>query len=391
MDEIAELKKIIEKQKEQIFQLKSVIADLPGSLYWKDKEGHYLGRNETSARSLRSMNFPWKEEDIVGKTDYDLFSKEMADLFRKHDLEVMQSGQESTQEETTYLPSGEQVIQLSTKRPLYDEHGHINGIVGNTVDISYLKKIETELRQAKEKAEQATAIKMEFIRNMEHDIRTPFNGVWRLAEILWQQENDVTKKELLGDITLCAKELLDYCNGILDFSKVEAGTLAVLAKKFELKELLENIIKIEMPAAKIKNIGFSFDFDSSLPKFLIGDNYRLLRVLLNLTSNAIKFTHEGHVILSVKKVKLEEQKIILNFIVEDTGIGIPQDKQDFIYEKFSRLNPSNKGIYKGLGLGLRVVKQFIEEMEGEIEVKSSPSKGTTFICTLPFKLSLSNE
>ena len=390
--EIEKLKRVIRKLKAENFKLHSIIEDLPGSIYWKDKAGVYRGRNRTSAESLRNMNFIWKLEDIIGKTDYDLFTKEMADGFRSHDKEVMDSGIESTKEELAILPSGEEVIQLSTKRPLYDERGNVVGVVGNTVDITYLKKIEAELREAHEKAEEANKIKTAFIHNMEHDIRTPLSGIWGMVNQLHQREIDPFKKEHLDDVTHCAKELLDYCNGILDFSKIELGTLSRLEKKFNIKNLVKNVIAIETPPAKIKNLDLMLEFNGNIPDVLVGDEYRLERILINLVSNAIKFTQQGYVKIFVNFVdKLSKNQVIISFIIKDSGIGIPQEKQDFIYEKFTRLSPSNKGIYKGIGLGLRIVKKFIEDMEGEIELKSELGKGSIFICNLPFKLPLVSQ
>lgn len=391
-EELAKLKQIIKKLKSENFQLRNIIEDLPGNIYWKNKEGVYQGRNKTSAESLRHMNLIWKLDDIIGKTDYELFPKEMADKFREHDNEVIENGKELIREEITITPSGEKIIQLSTKRPLYNEKGSIVGIVGNTVDITYLKQIEAELRKSKERAEQANIIKSEFIRNMEHDIRTPLSGIWGIVNQLSQRETEQFKKELLEDVTNCAKELLDYCNGILDFSKIESGTLALLEKKFDIRALVESVIHIERPAAKLKQLELSLEYDNNLPNILLGDPYRLQRILINLVSNAIKFTKQGFVKLGVKLIKISEPRtVIVRFIIQDSGIGIPAEKQDFIYETFSRLNPSNKGHYKGIGLGLRIVKQFMKEMGGEIELISDPGKGTSFICTLPFKLPLVND
>ncbi len=391
-DTVEDLKNLVEKLKDENFQLREIIENLPGSIYWKNKDGIYQGRNKTSAESLRSMNFPWKIEHIVGKTDFDLFSEEMANTFRTHDLQVMQNRKESTQEEIAILDNGEKIIQLSTKRPLYNEKGEVVGVVGNTVDITYLKKIESELREAKEKAEQANVVKTEFIRNMEHDIRTPFSGVWGIANILVDKIHDKTNKELIQDMARCAKELLDYCNGILDFSKIDLGALPILEKKFDVKKLSDSIIAIEKPAAKLKNLQLILEYDENIPTVLVGDQYRLQRILLNLVSNAIKFTEKGHVKLMTKLIKQQDNKnIIVRFIVQDTGIGIPLDKQNFIYEKFTKLNPSHISPYKGLGLGLRIVKQFVEEMNGEIDLKSDQGCGSTFICSFMFKLPLVND
>lgn len=383
----------IDQLKAEIFRLQKVIENLPGSIYWKDKNGVYLGRNTYSQEKMQSSNLESNNgrDVVIGKTDYEFFSKEVADQYRKHDLEVMQTQTELSLEEPITLPNGKTIIQLSTKKPLYNEQGEIDGIVGNTVDITYLKKIEAELRQAKEKSEQANLIKTEFMRNMEHDIRTPFCGVWGIANYLWERETDLQKKEYLNDITLCAKELLDYCNGILDFSKIELGMLAILDKKFSLEDLINSAIMIEMPAAKQKKLELIKKYDKNIPSILIGDRYRLSRTLINLLSNAIKFTEEGYVALEIALINKTDRTVLIRFIVKDTGIGIPDEKKEYIFEKFSRLSPSNQGFYKGIGLGLRIVKQFMHEMNGEIDLISEIGKGTQFVCTIPFKSPLTND
>lgn len=373
----------------EIYRLRNVIENLPGSIYWKDQNGVYLGINHYSLEKMRSVNLDWK--DIAGKTDYDLFSKEIADAYRQNDLEVMATGVESSKEEIVTLPNGEILIQLSSKRPLRDEHGTVVGIIGNTVDITYLKKIEAELKEAKEKAEAANKLKSAFIMDMEHDIRTPFSGIYSITTYLYEKESDNNKKEILGQIANSAKELLDYCNTILDFSRIESGSLPLIEKKFELEKLLDSVISIEKPAARFKNLDLVLDKSIDLPLIVVGDEYRLQRILINLLSNSIKFTKTGYIKLSTKLQNVDDKKAIISFIVEDTGIGIPKNQQEMIFEKFTRVVPANKNLYKGSGLGLKAVKQFINEMEGEIEIISEADKGTIFICTLPFKLPLVNE
>lgn len=392
-DDINQLKKKLLAQKREISILSNIIENLPGSIYWKDKNGIYLGRNSNGAQSVKNMGYPWRRKDHVGKTDYDLFSKEMADGFKKNDLYVMRTGKEYRSEEASTSTNGEKLTQLSIKWPLRDEKNKIIGIVGNTIDITYLKKIEADLIKAKEEAEAAIRAKDEFIRNVEHDIRTPFSGITILANMLESVETDALKKEYLTDISKCAKELHDYCNSILEFAKTEAGIMPILEKKLNLRMLIEKIISMEIPPARNKNLALQHDIDKRIPAVVIGDPNRIQRILINLVSNAIKFTQKGYVKirLVLKKKMAKQNKVVIQLIIEDSGIGIPKEKHDIIYEKFSRLTSATQGVYKGSGLGLRVVRQLIDEIEGEIDVKSELHKGTTFICTIPFKLPLIKE
>lgn len=375
------LKKKIE---ETDLPLEHIVSLLPGHVYWKDRAGVYLGCNDRQARTLGLS----LATEVIGKTDFDLpWGQALAADYRKNDLRIMKTGNSEVVEEVANIQDQETIF-LSQKTPLKDKQGKIVGILGISFDITEQKRLEKALIEAKETAESANQLKSEFIRNMEHDIRTPFSGILGMAKILDAIETDPVKKQMISDIAVCAQELLNYSCSILDFSKIEAGILPVLSKKFYLKDLIDSLLNIELPAAKTKGLEFSVSMAPDVPSCVIGDDYRLKRILINLLSNAIKFTHQGFVHLKVETSTAPVSKrVVLRFCVEDSGIGIAEDKLNMLYEKFSRLTPSNLGIYRGQGLGLRIVKQFIQEMEGEIEIESVLGQGSRFICTLPFQLS----
>jgi two-component system aerobic respiration control sensor histidine kinase ArcB len=279
--------------------------------------------------------------------------------------------------------------------PFYNETGEVIGILAIAVDITDIKRLEKQLRNEKERVEKLSQAKTEFIRNMEHDIRTPFSGIYTIANSLATQETNIEKKQYLTAVAQGAKELLDYCNNILDFSRIESGTMPILSKKFDLQRLVNSIILIEKSAAEAKKLTLTNEYTDDVPKVVIGDNNRLQRILINLVSNAIKFTKKGYVKIQVKLIKREKigekGKVIIRFIIQDTGIGIPEAQQQYIYEKFTKLTPSNKGRDKGYGLGLPVVKQLMADIDGEIDVASKLDSGTTFACTIPFDLPLTDE
>jgi two-component system, OmpR family, aerobic respiration control sensor histidine kinase ArcB len=367
----------------------NIIANLPGFIYWKNKESQYMGCNNNLAR-ISGLN---DRTEIVGKTDYDFeWGKERAEQFKSADREVMRDKMTKIYEDRISVkrPDGHYYYIRTEKMPLYEE-GKVIGVLAVAFDITDQKILEEQLKEQKEISEQANLAKTEFIRNMEHDIRTPFIGIFGMANILWEQETDPMKKEYLGDITQSAKELLDYCNGILDFSKVSSGLFPVVEKKFNLFDLIENILKIEIPAAKTKNLILTSHLSEELPNIVVGDPYRLCRLLINLVSNAVKFTKEGKISINVELINKTDETFLIRFVIKDTGEGIPLENQNYIFEKFSRLSPSNKGLYKGSGLGLMIVKQFIEEMKGEIDLNSKLGEGTEFICTIPFKIPLTND
>lgn len=382
----------LEKEKALIFNLEYIISHMPGYIYWKDKKSQYVGCNYNLAR-ISGLAAP---SDIIGKTDYDFaWGKEEAERFIMDDKMVMDK---KTVRTTEYaLPvsreDGRNLVVRTDKMPLYNKNGDVIGVLAIAVDITEQKALEEALIQEKNRVEALSQMKTFFIRNMEHDIRTPFGGIYTIADVLGQQEQDENKKAYLKAIAQSAKELLDYCNNILDFSRLEAGTLPIISKKFNIRALLESVIRIEMPAAKAKQLDLTYSYDEKIPVILVGDPYRVQRILINLVSNAIKFTQKGYVNVVIKMPKIVAlgDFVPVVFFIEDTGIGISEDNQNRIYEPLQRITPASKGLYKGTGLGLTIVKQLLEELKGEIEIHSVVGKGATFIFTIPFKRALVSE
>lgn len=364
-----------------------IIAAMPGNVYWKDQSGKYLGCNDGFAKILKLHS----RRDIIGKTDFDFLDDDKAKIINDNDLGVIANNTEMLIEEEGLDVDKNPAFYITRKVPLRNAQGKAIGVLGISLDITERKKAEQTMVIAKEKAEEAVRVKLDFIRNMEHDIRTPFCGVYGMAKLMLDNETDSQKKEMLTDISVCAKELLDYCNTILDFSKLETHNIPVMQKKFSLRELIEKIRIMETPIAKMNKLDFSCEISDDIPEVLIGDSFRISRILINFCSNSMKFTHAGYVKLRAKLLSRNESRVVIRLEVEDSGIGIPEDKRDFIYEKFTKIIPSNKGTYKGLGIGLNVVKQFTAELDGELDLLSEPNKGSTFICTFSFKLPLVQE
>lgn len=373
-----------QKELEEKDFLENIIALMPGvHVYWVDKNCVYMGCNDLQAKSAGLLS----RKDIVGKRSKDLpsnYKTNLPEIVERNNLDIMASGLARTLEEEITYPDGTRKSFLSNKVPLRDKNNEVTGLLGISIDITHLKQVEEALRIA----EDANKLKIDFIHNMEHDLRTPFNGVYALTRVLAERETDPLKKDYLQKISQAGKELLDYCNAILDFSNIETENAAIRHKRFDLKELLNNIITMQGATVTHKNLKLALDYPDTIPHILIGDDVRVQRIVLNLTSNAIKFTEVGEVSIRVSLVREnpEKREVILKIIVEDTGIGISEDKKDLIFEKFTRLTPSNKGKYKGMGLGLYIVKQFITDLNADIDLISTEGKGTAFICTIPFKL-----
>lgn len=266
------------------------------------------------------------------------------------------------------------------------ETGKQRVFTGIITDITKRKKIEKELVHAREFAETANHAKSEFLANMSHEIRTPLNGVIGMIELLSSTELTVTQKEYVVTLHQSGEILLKIINDILDYSKGEAGKLTIESISFDLKNIVQDLSDLLAAKAEKKGVKFIVSYDPNIARYLIGDPTRIRQVLANLISNAIKFTHEGYVLISVECKEKTDNEAKLRFAVEDTGIGIPEELQYKVFEKFTQGDSSSTRKYGGTGLGLAISKQLVEMMRGTIGVSSSPGKGSTFWFTLPFSL-----
>lgn len=245
-----------------------------------------------------------------------------------------------------------------------------------TLETVEIQNIELDI--ARKSALQASRVKSEFLANTSHEIRTPLNGILGFSELLRKTELNNLQVDYLTTIEESAKGLLTIINDILDFSRLEIGTLTLEYKPVKIRQLVEDTLKLQTPAANEKNIRMLTIIDHDVPENLQGDPLRLKQVLSNLVSNAIKFTEAGYILLGVSKDQSSENQFTLKFRVTDSGIGLSQDQQERLFDPFTQLDSSESRLHGGTGLGLAIAKGLVDRMNGAIGVESTLGKGATF-------------
>jgi signal transduction histidine kinase/response regulator of citrate/malate metabolism/HPt (histidine-containing phosphotransfer) domain-containing protein len=268
---------------------------------------------------------------------------------------------------------------------LNDENSKPCKILGTIQDISEQKRTEAELIKAKELAEKAVVIKEQFLTNMSHEIRTPMNGIIGFARILESTNLDNDQKQSVEAIKKASHNLMFIINDILDFSKIEANKVTFEAVNFSLSKTVNSVIELLCPNAKEKKIKLLYDIDPDINDNLIGDPTKLSQILVNLVGNALKFTEKGYVEVVVTEMLESETDSLIKFSVIDTGIGIPKDKIDSIFESFNQASNETTRKYGGTGLGLTITRKLVELQGGKITVESVVSKGSEFSFSLEYK------
>ena len=378
--DVTERRKAYEKQE----RLASIVASSQEAIIVKTVEGRITSWNP-GAEKL----YGYSAEEAVGKHISLLCPPE-----RRQEVDDMlartKKGERVGDFETEKVRKDGRKITVSLSAdPIRDEAGRI--VAASTIarDVSARKKTETALKQAKEAAEEAAQAKGDFLAKMSHEIRTPLTVILSALEQLGGTDLVPLQARLHEMAHGSAEILLALLEEILDFSKIEMGKLDLEEQPFLLQDCVDHSLRVLYEDAKEKGLRLTADLSAELPDVVVGDVHRLRQVLLNLITNAVKFTEKGSVTVRVEPAKLvtpEPETVFLDFSVQDTGIGIPPEKFSHLFQSFHQLNGKGNGRHRGAGLGLAICKGLVEKMGGTIGVESEAGEGSTFFFTAPFRV-----
>ncbi len=362
-----------------------IINTIPDIFFVKDKEFNLLKTNE----AFLSLYPEEAHNTLIGTTGIESHDPKEVELYLAEDKKAFKEGISKVLETIT-LYDGSSVTLDTTKVRFENEFGE-EFILGISRDVSALQEAKENLELLVEERtaelQQANASKDMFLANMSHELRTPLNSILGLIKLLLLEDNvSDDYKDTLRVIEKSASSLLEIVNDILDLSKIDADKIIIEHKPFNVSGLMYSLLEMIKPLASQKGLDLKSNVKELEKLNVIGDEFRLSRIILNLTSNAIKYTPEGCVEIDVQVEKISDDKV--NFIMNiiDTGIGIDDDKIDHIFEKFTQAEESTERNFGGTGLGLNITKKLVNLMGGSISVESKIGKGSKFSFTLPFNL-----
>ena len=359
---------------------RAMMNTIPDSLYYKNVSGGYLGCNK-AYEELIGLS----EELLVAKTAADIFTAEKAAEIERVEQIIISTNKVYIDQESVELKDGSERIIRWSYSPITNTQGEVLGILGIGQDITEQQASLKKLSVIAEEAERANQVKGEFIANISHEIRTPMNSIIGMLQLLQGSSSDSSQQSYIKIAETSARNLLSVINNILDFSKASADKLEVESEVFSISHVLESSFANSAPKAMQKGVILDTQLTPDFPELIKGDEIKLGQIFTNLIGNAVKFTEQGHVIVSAKVLQQDESKQTLYFEVKDTGIGIAKSQQKKVFEAFSQADNSVTREYGGTGLGLTITYQLVELLGGKIELDSEVGIGSTFKLTFTFE------
>ncbi len=373
-DRLKEVAKLLEEQKTL---LETIINTVPIPIFYKDKDLRYIDVNDEFVKFLGLT-----KEQVRGKTTAELYPEFLSKKYYDTDLELLKNPGKQTYSYKIKNANGEFRDVEFYKSTFRDKNGEIAGIVGAFIDVHEKNRILKQLEEEKRKAEEASVAKSRFLSNMSHEIRTPLNAIIGFINLLMNTELSDEQKKYLKHIKSASDTLMSIISDVLDFSRIEAEEYNVNIEKVDLYELIDNVLDIVKYTAFKKRLDLIVSTPVNLPKYIYTDGKMVKQILLNLLSNATKFTKEGFVELSVEFSYIN-RVYKFAFCVRDTGIGIKKEILPDLFKPFVQADNSYSRRYGGTGLGLSISKKLADVLNGDITVLSEEGKGSEFCFNLP--------
>ncbi len=392
-----ELETRVQKRTEELRaarqQLMDMIEFLPDATFVIDRDKKVIAWNQ-AIEEMTGMH----KQDILGKGDYayampfygsprqiliDLIDLQDEEIESLHYTCIERKGDKICAE--TFSPAlngGKGAYLWCTTSKLLDNKGNCVGAIESIRDITERKRTGDELETAKEAAEAAARAKSEFLANMSHEIRTPMNAIIGMTGVLLDDGLTQDQRDFVETIRSSGDSLLAIINDILDFSKIDEGKMELECQPIDLQKIIKDSLGLVAPKAKEKGIDLCYFLDDRIPLAIAGDPTRLGQILVNLVNNAVKFTEKGVVEVYAEPVEATAKSHEIHFLVKDTGIGIPRDRIDRLFQSFSQIDASTTRKYGGTGLGLAISKRLVELMGGRIWVESEQGRGSVFHFTI---------
>lgn len=382
--DITELKEAEQAIRRSEYQLNAVLNAVGEGIITINKYSEIVLVNDEILNQ-----FGYKRDEMIGQPVHMIMPSQFHGLHDQGMVRYMNSGVsrvlgvplelEGVKKDGTHFP-----IQIKIQKAEIEDQFYFTAAV---IDISENKKIMRELIEAKQLAEESTRAKEQFLAHMSHEIRTPMNAIVGIVNLLLQMRPGGKQFDYLSAIKKSTDNLLVIINDILDFSKITAGKIELESDDFCIDNVFDQVMQIMLPKAEEKSLKFILNRDPKIPPVLIGDKVRLGQILLNLVSNAIKFTERGGVTFTVELSEIEGKRANIKFIITDTGVGIPKEELGLVFESFKQIGAGRKVHAAGTGLGLSITKLLVEMQGGKISVESKIGHGSTFMVELDFPVS----